>query len=118
MHRFKELEVWKKSVELAVKIYQLTKGFPDHEKFGLISQMNRSAVSISSNIAEGAGRNSNGEFKQFLGIASGSLFELDTQLIIAKEIGYLSSDDLSPLSKEVEEITKMIAGLKKSLNKI
>lgn len=83
MHRFKELEVWKRSVKLAKTVYQLTKRFPDSERFGLISQLNRCSVSIPSNIAEGAGRNTSGEFKQFLGISIGSLYELETQLIIS-----------------------------------
>lgn len=115
MHRFKELEVWKKSVALAVKIYELTKLFPKEERFGLISQMNRCAVSIASNIAEGAGRNSVGEFNQFLGIATGSLYELDTQLTIAKEVGFLPNEALLPLMENIDEITRMISGLKKSL---
>lgn len=116
MHRFKELDVWKKSVDLAVKIYRLTKDFPKEERFGLINQMNRSVVSVASNIAEGAGRNSKGEFKQFLGIAIGSLYELETQLIIAKEIEYASTVDLDSISQDIDEISKMLAGLKKSLN--
>lgn len=94
MHKFKELDVWKKSENLAAKVYRLTKNLPKEDRFGLISQMNRSVVSVASNIAEGAGRNSNGEFKQFLGIAIGSLYELETQLIISKEIEYVSSSDL------------------------
>lgn len=115
MHRFKELEVWKRSVKLAKTIYHLTKGFPYSERFGLISQLNRCSVSIPSNIAEGAGRNTIGEFNQFLGIATGSLYELETQLIISNEIGFVSKDDLDRISIEIEEINKMIIGLKKSL---
>lgn len=83
MHRFKELEVWKKSVKLSVDIYQLTKCYPDTEKYGLVCQLNRCAISVPSNIAEGAGRNTKGEFNQFLGIATGSLFEVEAQLIIS-----------------------------------
>jgi four helix bundle protein len=75
MNKFKELLVWQKSVDLAVEIYKLAKGFPPDERFGLIAQITRSAVSVPSNIAEGAGRNSNGEFKNFLGIATGSTYE-------------------------------------------
>ncbi len=115
MHRFKELEVWKRSVKLAKAIYHLTQGFPSSERFGLISQLNRCSVSIPSNIAEGAGRNTNGEFNQFLGISTGSLYELETQLIISNEIGFVSKDDLESISIEIEEINKMIIGLKKSL---
>lgn len=115
MHRFKELEVWQRAVKLSVDIYHLTKRFPDTEKYGLISQLNRSAVSLPSNIAEGAGRNSNGEFKQFLGIATGSLFERETQLIVSKEIGIISKTELDTLAEKISTIIKMIAGLKKSL---
>lgn len=115
MHRFKELEVWQRSVKLSVDIYQLTKNYPDTEKYGLVSQLNRSAVSIPSNIAEGAGRNSNGEFKQFLGISTGSLFELETQLIISKQVGIISDTELNTLAEKISTIIKMIAGLKKSL---
>ena len=83
MHNIKDLKIWNKSVDLAVKIYNVTAAFPVEERFGLISQTRRAAVSISSNISEGAGRNTKGEFKQFLGIANGSAYELQTQLIIA-----------------------------------
>lgn len=117
MHKFKDLKVWKRSVELAKTVYQLTKGFPDNERFGLISQLNRCSVSIPSNIAEGAGRNTLGEFKQFLGISVGSLYELETQLIISKEIGIITKDDLNPILIEIDEINKMLIGLKRSLVK-
>lgn len=72
MHEYKKLKVWNDAIELVTDIYLITKTFPDSEKYGLVSQINRCAVSIPSNIAEGAGRNSNGEFRQFLGIANGS----------------------------------------------
>ena len=96
-------------------MYLMTIKFPDREKYGLISQINRCAVSIPSNIAEGAGRNTSKEFNQFLGIAVGSLFELETQLIISMEIGLISKSELQSISVEIESIIKMIAGLKKSL---
>ena len=115
MHNFKELKVWNKSVDLAVATYRITKSFPSEEKFGLIAQINRSAVSVAANIAEGAGRNSHGEFNQFLGIATGSLYELETLLIITERIGILSNQEFQSASSQVEEITKMISGLKKSL---
>ena len=117
MHNFKELKVWNKALDLAINNYQLTKKFPSEEKFGLTSQINRSAVSVSSNIAEGAGRNTNGEFNQFLGIATGSLFELETLLINSVKIGILPEGDFKDNSKLINEITKMIAGLKSSLKK-
>jgi len=84
MHNFKELKVWKAGIEICKTIFVLTRSFPGEEKFGLISQMTRSAVSIPSNIAEGCGRKSNKELHQFLNIALGSSFELETQIIIAK----------------------------------
>ena len=117
MHNFKELKVWNKALELAINTYQLTKKFPSEEKFGLTSQINRCAVSVPSNIAEGAGRNTNGEFNQFLGIATGSLFELETLLIISEKIGILPEDDFKDSSQLIDEITKMIAGLKSSFKK-
>ena len=86
---YRDLEVWKLSIELVKAIYQITAQFPASEKFGLIQQIRRAAVSIPSNIAEGQFRNSTKEFKQFLAIALGSAAELETQLIIAKEIDYL-----------------------------
>ncbi len=93
MHRYKELDVWKKSMELSYIIYELTKEFPSEEKFGLTSQMRRCSVSIASNIAEGAGRNTNGEFRQFLGIAQGSTFELETQTLLSQRMGLVSEEE-------------------------
>ena len=84
MHNFKDLRVWQKSIQLTTDIYKLLASFPTDEKFGLISRLKRAAVSVPSNIAEGAGRNSNKEFNHFLSISLGSLFELKTQLIISK----------------------------------
>ncbi len=116
MNKYKELKVWQKSVELTKEIYKLTSTFPSKEQFGLISQMNRSSVSIASNIAEGAGRNSNGEFKQFLGIATGSLFELETQLIISKELNFVQ--DISKyefILSEINSLSNMIFKLKSTI---
>lgn len=115
MHNYKELKVWTKSVELATLVYQTTGSFPKEEKFGLTSQMQRAAVSISSNIAEGAGRNSEPEFNVFLGYARGSSFELETQLFIAKNIGYVDESAFELLLNSITEIQKMLHGLKKSL---
>ena len=115
MHNYKELEVWKKSVDLAEAIYNLTNSFPDSEKFGITSQMRRCSVSIASNIAEGAGRNSKGEFGQFLGYAYGSSCELETQLLIAFKVNLMDEKDkISSISK-IDEIQKMIFSLKKTL---
>lgn len=89
MHNIKELKIWNKSIDLAVDIYRLTAEFPSDERFGLTSQTRRCAISISSNISEGAGRNTKGEFKQFLGIANGSSYELQTQLVIANKLKFI-----------------------------
>ena len=90
----KDLDVWKKSMDLVEGVYRLTKSFPDSEKYGLTNQMRRCAVSIPSNIAEGAGRNSKKEFKQFLYISLGSISELETQLIISSKLNYLKNKTL------------------------
>ena len=96
---FRDLDVWKLSIEFVKSIYQITNKFPNSEIYGLTSQLRRSAISIPSNIAEGQGRNSSKEFRQFLAIALGSLAELETQVIIAKEIGYLTGENLIPLNR-------------------
>lgn len=115
MNKFKELKVWKSSISLTTEIYRLSESLPSSEKYGLVSQMTRSAVSIPSNIAEGAGRNTQKQFYQFLSISLGSSFELETQLIIAKNLGYITEDDLSKLSTELYEIQSMLIGLQRSL---
>jgi|SRR5690554_634658 len=116
MHQLKELKVWQKAIELATEIYEATKNFPSEEKFGLTSQIRRSVLSISSNIAEGAGRMSDKEFKLFLNYAYGSCSELETQLIISKNLGFLNTDSLQILSESINEIQKMIFSLSNTLN--
>jgi len=111
----KNLEVWKKGIEIAKLIYQITETFPKAEKFGLIAQMKRAAVSIPSNIAEGAARHTPKEFIQFLHNAQGSLSELDTQIIIAHELGFIKNEDRELLEKELIHENKMLTGLMKSL---
>jgi len=113
---YRDLEVWKLSIEFVKKVYQVTHNFPASENFGLINQIRRSAVSIPSNIAEGQGRNSIKEFKQFLAISLGSLAELETQLIIAKEIEYLTQNGLDALLNPLDRIRKMIKGLSKGIS--
>lgn len=107
MHQYKELKLWQKSIDFVSKIYALTCGFPQNEKFGLVSQINRSAVSIPSNIAEGAGRNSNKEFLHFLAIAHASSYEIETQLIISKNLNYISTENFSDLENQIMELQKM-----------
>jgi four helix bundle protein len=115
---YQDLRVWKAAVSLVKEIYQVTQKFPQSEMYGLTSQIRRAAVSIPSNIAEGQGRSSAKEFKQFLFIALGSMAELETQLIIAKEINYLSDADLSLLLALVDDLRKMAKGLTSSLSPI
>ena len=116
MNRYKELLVWQKAIDLAVKVYRITEKLPKEERYGLISQINRSVVSIPSNIAEGAGRNTNKEFNNFLGIAQGSSFELDTQLIISNRLNFISNEEYQKIELQLEYIQNMVAKLKKSLN--
>ncbi len=110
-----KLNVWKKAVEFVTRIYQVTVLFPSEEKFGLVSQMRRSAISIASNISEGAGRNNKKEFNQFLGIAQGSSSELETQLIISRELGLLTNQIADELIQELDSISKMIIGLQRTI---
>ncbi|MCS3553293.1 MULTISPECIES: four helix bundle protein [unclassified Sphingobacterium] len=107
MHQYKELKIWQKAIAFVSDIYKVTSIFPDKEKFNLISQINRAAVSIPSNIAEGAGRNSKKEFIQFLAIAHGSTYEVETQLIISKNLGYILEEDLVIILEKLSELQKM-----------
>jgi four helix bundle protein len=108
---FRDLEVWKRSLQMAVSVYRLTKGFPREETYGLTSQMRRAAVSIASNIAEGHGRLNTGEYRQFLGIARGSNFELQTQLEIARALGDGNPELLDEAEGLSHEVGKMIYGI-------
>jgi len=101
------LKIWQKAIAFVSDIYKVTSIFPDKEKFNLISQINRAAVSIPSNIAEGAGRNSKKEFIQFLAIAHGSTYEVETQLIISKNLGYILEEDLVIILEKLSELQKM-----------
>ncbi|MDQ3048343.1 MAG: four helix bundle protein [Bacteroidota bacterium] len=114
MHNFKELKVWQEAMSLAKEIFILTRSFPSEEKYGLISQMNRCSISIPSNIAEGAGRNSEKEFNQFLSIALGSAFELETQLLLSFNFNYITDEQSSLLTEKVCKVQKMLNGLKRS----
>ena len=115
MHNFKELKVWKDSMDLANKVYAITRLFPDEEKFVLTSQIMRSVISIPSNIAEGAGRNSKKEFFHFLNFALGSAFELETQIILANNFDYIKSERFEGLVSKISKVQKMLYGLQKSL---
>ena len=115
MKTHKDLKVWNDSIEFVTLVYQNTKLFPDDEKFALTSQIRRSAVSIPSNIAEGAARNSDKDFVRYLYIALGSAAELHTQLIIANNLGYLKTSEFESLSQNLESISKMTSGLIRSV---
>jgi len=116
MHNLKELKIWNKAIDLTVDVYKATSNFPADEKFGLTSQLRRAAVSIPSNIAEGAGRNSKKEFGNFLGIANGSSYELQTQLIISNKLSLLEGDLLEGLLKQIDELQKMNFAFQKTLS--
>ena len=109
------LDAWRLSRHLVGAVYRLTQGFPREEVFGLSSQMRRAAVSIPSNIAEGSARTGEREFAQFLNIARGSLSELETQLLIASDLGYMSMDH--PIFATVDRVSKLITGLHKTISK-
>jgi four helix bundle protein len=116
MHRFKDLEIWKKSRLFCTSIYEITSKFPDSEKFGLTNQLRRASVSIPSNIAEGSSRSSNKDFSRFLQITLGSAYEIETQLLIAFDLKFISNQELNDLLKELESIIKMTSKFKSTLN--
>ena len=109
LHSYKDLELWKKSMDLVTVIYKLTADYPSQEKFGLISQIRRAAVSIPSNIAEGSSRNNTKEYVQFLYIANGSLSEVETQLEISYRLGYIK--EFETLIDSIKHIRKLMGGL-------
>jgi len=115
IRNFKDLKIWQKSMELAKIIYKATDSFPAKETYGIISQMRRSAVSIPSNIAEGFMRRHNKEYKQFLYIALGSLAELETQLLLSKDLGFMKKVEIIDINAGINELNKMITGLIKCL---
>lgn len=115
MAGYRDLRVWQLAMDLAEDVYKLCALFPRQEIYGLTSQLQRAAVSIPSNIAEGQARNTSKEFGHFLGIARGSLAELETQIMLAQRLGYLTVDSTSLLLEKAEEIGKMLSGLQKSI---
>jgi four helix bundle protein len=112
---FRDLLVWQRAVQMSVAIYRLTANFPKEEVFGLTSQLRRSGVSVASNIAEGYGRSSTGEYKQFLGMARGSILEVQTQLVIARELDFGEVEVLQRAVGLSEEVGKMLAAILKKL---
>jgi len=114
---YRDLHVWRKALDWAEAVYRVTAGWPRDERFGLISQTRRSAVSVASNIAEGAARRTTGEFMQFVGIAQGSLAEAETQLLLGQRLGYLPTGDACALLESSAEVSRMLAGLATSLRR-
>lgn len=112
---YKDLVVWQKSLQLVKRVYELTRSFPADERFGLVSQMRRAAVSVPSNLAESHARNTTGEFIQFISHAEGSLAELETQVILATELAFCPSAEAEPLHGSIQEIQKMANALRRSL---
>ena len=111
MDNYKELKVWQRAVELVEKVYKISRTFPKEERFGLVSQLQRSAVSVPANIAEGWGRGTTQEYIYFLRVARGSLMELETHLIITQRIYYPTAKPTDDIFQEIEVIGKMINGL-------
>ncbi|MFC4815773.1 four helix bundle protein [Flavobacterium sp. GCM10023249] len=109
MHRFKDLEIWKQSRTFCSEIYTATTSFPSDEKFGLTNQLRRASVSIPSNIAEGCSRSSNKDFSRFLEIAIGSCYEIETQLLIAYDLGFIPNEVSENLTHKLDNIVKMIS---------
>lgn len=114
---YRDLQVWRGALDLAEAIYETTAHWPREERFGLVSQIRRAAVSVASNIAEGAARRSTGEFLQFIGMARGSLAEADTQLLLAQRLGYVPKADAVALLAASEEISRMLVALAGALSR-
>ncbi len=116
MHNFKELKIWQKSRQFVKDIYVLTRQFPKDELFVLTSQMRRAAISIPSNIAEGSGRGTDKDFSRFLDIATGSSYELESQIYIGYDLDYYSEKELYVYLEKIQELQKMIFHFKKHIN--
>lgn len=112
---YRDLKIWQRAVELSVAVYKLTGQFPTDERFGLTSQLRRAAVSVASNIAEGYGRASKGEFRQFVGMARGSVLELQTQLVIAKKLGFGRNQEMATTENLAQETGEMTWALLQKL---
>ncbi len=116
MHNYHELKIWQESRELVKSVYTLTIDFPKEEIYGLTSQIRRAAVSIPSNIAEGTGRSSDKEFQRFLDYAIGSLFELETQIILANDLNFINTENFEIIQNEIKSLIRMIIKFKGILN--
>ena len=115
MHNFRNMQIWKDAMDLAQDIYEITENLPKKETYGIISQMTRAAVSVPSNIAEGSGRTDK-DFSHFLSIAIGSLFELNTQIMLSERIGYIDNNQSVRLQTKVDKLQMMITGFQRHLD--
>ena len=115
MRCFKDLIVWQKSIDLVEEVYRLTRGFPKHELYGLVSQLQRAIVSVAANIAEGNGRDSTKEYIHHLAFSLGSLAEVETLLVISLRLGYVTQNAISKMESKADEVGKMLRSLQKSL---
>jgi len=116
MSDYKKLRVWKYAHKLALEIYQITKVFPEEEKYGLVSQIRRAVSSIPTNIVEGCGQLDNSTLVRFLGIARGSAFELEYLILLSKDLDYLKKEEYSEVNEKIEQLIGMVTNLIKSLN--
>jgi four helix bundle protein len=112
---FHDLVAWRKGIALCKAVYQLTEAFPDRERFGLTSQLRRAAVSVPSNVAEGYGRRRTTDYLRFLDMARGSLCEIETQLVLARELGFVSADVATPCTSLIDELQRILFGLARSV---
>jgi len=115
MHKLKELKIWNKAIDVCLAVYKATGTFPKEEIYGLTSQLRRAAVSVPSNIAEGAGRNTDGEFAQFLGIATGSAYELQTQVVIFEKLNLMTGQHAEKVLHDIDELLKMTYSFKQKI---
>ena len=118
MRNFKQLMIWQKGIQIAIKSIKVVSTFPKEEKYGMSSQIARAAVSISSNIAEGSSRMSQADFARFIEIATGSVFELTSQAFVAKKQGLLPDEHFHAIYQGAEELSRMLSGLRKSLSPV
>ena len=118
LKNFKELKVWQKAYQLCIEVYRITKSFPREEVYGLTSQVRRAAVSVPSNIAEGYGRRTAGEYIQALYVAYGSNCELETQILLSGDLGFIKGEDLDKLQKDLGDVERLLKALIRSLEKI
>ena len=117
MQRFQDLKVWQRSHALVLAVYRLTEGFPPGERFGLVSQLRRAAVSVATNIAEGSKRRGRQEYARFLNIAEGSLAESEYLVVLSRDLGYAAPETANRLFKETREIARMLHGLRRKVER-